>query len=239
MFKAKITIEHAILFPIILESSASRQDQTTMKNSILVLFITSVLQAGTNDAFAGYRDLRVRSCPPPSTTTTAIRASPGDGQERGPSEPDRRQVLCSAMVALIGVGSSMVTAPSPAQATYSAYARREEDWQGRVKEGKVAYSSASALRSQLREIAPMNAESSKLFCPNGPTSNVSPLMENKCGDREATPSVFGRTSDVAGNSIPGANAEYKSKKSAVTSSTGIPTEAGGFPEYSRTSGRRK
>jgi len=28
-------------------------------------------------------------------------------------------------------------------------------------------------------------------------------MENKCGDRLALPSVYGRTQDVVGNSIPG------------------------------------
>ena len=44
---------------------------------------------------------------------------------------------------------------------------------------------------------------SKIFCPNGTSSAVSPLMENKCGDRQALPSVFGRTDDVMGNSVPG------------------------------------
>ena len=28
-------------------------------------------------------------------------------------------------------------------------------------------------------------------------------MENKCGDRQALPSVYGRTEDIMGNSIPG------------------------------------
>jgi hypothetical protein len=28
-------------------------------------------------------------------------------------------------------------------------------------------------------------------------------MENKCGDRQALPSVFGRTDDAMGNSVPG------------------------------------
>ena len=49
----------------------------------------------------------------------------------------------------------------------------------------------------------MNSEGSKIFCPNGPSAAVSPLMENKCGDRLALPSVYGRTDDVLGNSIPG------------------------------------
>lgn len=68
---------------------------------------------------------------------------------------------------------------------------------------EIQFSSARDLKKQLREIAPMNSENSKVFCPNGPSSAVSPLMENKCGDRMATPSVFGRTEDIVGNSIPG------------------------------------
>ena len=67
---------------------------------------------------------------------------------------------------------------------------------------EIKYSSASSLRAQLREIAPMN-ENTKIFCPNGPSAAVSPLMENKCGDRQALPSVYGRTTDSMGNSIPG------------------------------------
>ena len=49
----------------------------------------------------------------------------------------------------------------------------------------------------------MNDAGSKIFCPNGPSAAVSPLMENKCGDRQALPSVYGRTEDAMGNSIPG------------------------------------
>jgi hypothetical protein len=50
----------------------------------------------------------------------------------------------------------------------------------------------------------MNDDSrSKIFCPNGPSAAVTPLMENKCGERLATPSVYGRTQDIVGNSIPG------------------------------------
>jgi len=90
-----------------------------------------------------------------------------------------------------------------ASASYSAYTRREEDWKTREKNGEVKYSNARELRSQLREIAPMNSEGSKIFCPNGPSAAVSPLMENKCGDRMALPSVYGRNNDILGNSIPG------------------------------------
>ena len=46
---------------------------------------------------------------------------------------------------------------------------------------EIKYSNSRELRAQLKEIAPMNSEGSKLFCPNGPSANVSPLMENKCG----------------------------------------------------------
>jgi len=92
----------------------------------------------------------------------------------------------------------------PAAASYTAYARREEDWKERAEKGEVNYSNAQQLRAQLRDIAPMNDDGrSKIFCPNGTSSAVSPLMENKCGDRQALPSVFGRTADAMGNSVPG------------------------------------
>ena len=78
--------------------------------------------------------------------------------------------------------------PNEARATYSAYTAREKDWESRQKTGEVSYSSARDLKRQLREIAPMNAKG-EIFCPNGPSSNVSPMMENKCGDRLAMPSV--------------------------------------------------
>ena len=68
---------------------------------------------------------------------------------------------------------------------------------------EIKYSSASSLRAQLREIAPMNDEGTKIFCPNGPSAAVSPMMENKCSDRQALPSVYGRSDDAMGNSIPG------------------------------------
>ena len=48
---------------------------------------------------------------------------------------------------------------------------------------EIKYSNSRELRAQLQEIAPMNSEGSKLFCPNGPSANVSPLMENKCGGK--------------------------------------------------------
>ena len=42
-----------------------------------------------------------------------------------------------------------------------------------------------------------------MFCPNGPSSAVTPLMENRCGERQALPSVYGRSDDAMGNSVPG------------------------------------
>jgi hypothetical protein len=116
--------------------------------------------------------------------------------------------------------------PEPAHATYSAYARREQDWSERAASGQVQFSSARALKKQLREIAPMNTAKSLLFCPNGPSSNVSPLMENRCGDQVAAPSVFGRTDDVVGNSIPG----FSQRPSSGDLLT--PASVGGFLPYS-------
>lgn len=104
--------------------------------------------------------------------------------------------------ASILVGGAALS-PRPAEASYTAYTQREEDWKTREAVGDIKFSNAAQLRRQLREIAPMNDEGSKLFCPNGPSSAVSPLMENKCGDRQALPSVYGRRDDAMGNSVPG------------------------------------
>jgi hypothetical protein len=134
--------------------------------------------------------------------------------------------------ALVAGAATLATASQPAQATYSAYAAREQDWEARQKKGEVQYSTAKSLKAQLREIAPMNSEGSKMFCPNGPSSNVSPLMENKCSDALAIPSVYGRTEDVVGNSIPGfAGGRYPSSMTA--GNTGSISETVGFPAYQR------
>ena len=69
----------------------------------------------------------------------------------------------------------------------------------------------------------MNTEGSRIFCPNGPSASVSPLMENKCGDKMALPSVYGRTQDVVGNSIPG----FADRGAPATDLTNL----GGFPSY--------
>ena len=72
----------------------------------------------------------------------------------------------------------------------------------------------------------MNVAKSQVFCPNGPSAAVSPLMENKCNDQLAIPSVFGRYEDVMGNSIPGkANAAYMGGAGLLSADTG------GFPSY--------
>lgn len=129
--------------------------------------------------------------------------------------------------------TSLTFLPPTADATYSAYTRREEDWQQRVSSGTVQVSNPKMLRDQLRAIAPMNDEGSFLFCPNGPSAAVSPLMENRCGDRQATPSVFGRSDDVLGNSIPGFSKEWMSTVSSASAA-----DVGGLPEYGFTAGRK-
>ena len=52
-------------------------------------------------------------------------------------------------------------------------------------------------------------------------------MENKCGDRLAMPSVYGRTEDVVGNSIPGFSNDYRM---SASSSTSIAADYG-LPSY--------
>jgi hypothetical protein len=131
----------------------------------------------------------------------------------------------------LGTAAALISSTAPASATYLAYTRREQDWQKRVDSGDVKIASAKDLKQQLREIVPMNAEG--MFCPNGPSSAVSPLMENKCGDRLAIPSVFGRTQDITGNSIPGfAGGQYTANMGSE-SSGGMVAEVGGFPAYKK------
>jgi hypothetical protein len=122
-----------------------------------------------------------------------------------------------------------VVNPSVANAKYSDYSRREQDWQARQAKGEVKYSSAKDLRRQLAEIVPANSEASQVFCPNGPSAAVSPLMENKCSEtRMALPSVYGRSNDVMGNSIPGYKSGYDWSSGGGSS---ISAAAGGFPGY--------
>lgn len=125
------------------------------------------------------------------------------------------------------VGAAVLNA-APAEASYSAFAAREKDWDERTAKGDIQVSTARSLRKQLKEFVPANNDArSKIFCPNGEPSNVSPLMENKCSDvRMALPSVYGRTQDSVGNSIPGFEGGYKTgETSSLSASTG------GFPKY--------
>lgn len=145
------------------------------------------------------------------------------------SSAQRRHFIWTFASLLVGT----TCFPQESQASYSAYTRREQDWEARTKNGEVQYSSARDLRKQLREIAPQNSENSRIFCPNGPSAAVSPLMENKCGDRMAAPSVYGRSNDALGNSIPGFSDQWKVDGGSLTDS------AGGFPSYSGTSGKMK
>jgi len=139
-------------------------------------------------------------------------------------ECDRRSLLKKVVLGGLGIVSS----PKSASATYSAYTNREKDWQQRGDAGEINFVSARDLRAELRAIVPQNSESSKIFCPNGPSSNVSPLMENKCGDRLAAPSVFGRQQDIVGNSIPGFAPGYTTGGS---SNLMADPRVGGMPKY--------
>eukprot|EP00550_Attheya_septentrionalis_P004540 CAMPEP_0198287340 /NCGR_PEP_ID=MMETSP1449-20131203/6203_1 /TAXON_ID=420275 /ORGANISM="Attheya septentrionalis, Strain CCMP2084" /LENGTH=172 /DNA_ID=CAMNT_0043985287 /DNA_START=178 /DNA_END=696 /DNA_ORIENTATION=+ len=147
----------------------------------------------------------------------------------------RRTFFATAAAGLLAASA----APAPAEASYTGYTQREADWDSRVKNGEVQISSARALRSQLADIAPMNSEGSKLFCPNGEPSNVSPLMENRCGDRQATVSVYGRQQDTVGNSVPGFSGGYypsimsgsSSSSSDSNSNLANSPMVGGFPKY--------
>merc|ERR1711982_8631 len=116
-------------------------------------------------------------------------------------ESNRRRALETLFVGGIGVLGS-ITLPQEASASYSAYAAREKDWEARKVSGDIKISSARDLRNQLAELVPQNSEGVKIFCPNGASAAVTPLMENRCSDiRMAAPSVYGRTTDVVGNSI--------------------------------------
>jgi len=105
----------------------------------------------------------------------------------------RRSILVGAGWA---VATSFLLPRKAAEAKYSTYKRREADWEARLTSGKVEFGTA-------QELVPQNSTSSLKFCPNGVTPSVSPLMENKCGDWLAAPSIYGRTEDVVHNSIPG------------------------------------
>ena len=172
-----------------------------------------------------------------TATTTALRFShhhddDNDDTEGPFASPARRQVFSSAMGAALGAVLTVLSSPPPAHATYSAYTHREADWQERRTKDEIKFSTAKSLRGQLAEIVPQNNERSRIFCPNGPSAAVSPLMENRCGDQLATPSVFGRTEDVLGNSIPGFADGYSFSKASGAA-------IGDMPEYGFTTNGRK
>eukprot|EP01082_Thalassiosira_pseudonana_P001835 g1448.t1 g1448 contig10:2113800-2114604(+) len=178
-------------------------------NSILssVLVGSAVGLSSTSSFVGAFQSQPQRHATPttPPPTTTVFSSSDDDGVSSSLDISRRSALQKSAAVAVSSLFGAAVVggAVQPSEASYSAYLHREEDWANRAKSGEIQYSNARQLRSQLREIAPMNDEGSKIFCPNGPSAAVSPLMENKCGDRQALPSVYGRSDDAMGNSIPG------------------------------------
>lgn len=199
----------------------------TQGTTAFVPATSSSLSSSTTTAAAA-RDGGLIRC-----TETSLSASQQPEQEgNGPSSNRRDALFHMATVILSGTtvaATGWGTSPSMAVAKYSDYSRREEDWEIRQKKGEIKYSTARDLRKQLAEIVPQNNEGSKVFCPNGPSAAVSPLMENKCSDvRMAIPSVYGRSSDVVGNSIPGFQSGSWSPSQGSSS---ITTSVGGFPGY--------
>jgi hypothetical protein len=196
------------------------ENMTRIPTSFLfVVVVLCILKVETSVAFVN----RGASSPTPvmkqeTSSTTLYAESP-----------------CSRRDAFLGIAAAAFAAtgavanPSPASAKYSDYSRREQDWQARQSKGEIKFSSAKDLRRQLAEIVPANSEASKVFCPNGPSAAVSPLMENKCSDtRMALPSVYGRSNDVMGNSIPGFQSGYDWSSGGGSS---ISAASGGFPGY--------
>lgn len=182
------------------------------------LLVTSLLLLSLSSTRA-LVPLRNPSTPRPSGT-----------RRSATTESSRRAWLATLTTSVVSVATIVAGSPvEPAAATYSAYANREKDWQTRLDSGDVQISTPKDLRAQLREIAPMNVND-KIFCPNGPSAAVSPLMENKCGERQALPSVYGRSQDVVGNSIPGFTTSGGVYLRGESSSS-LSADVGGFPSY--------
>jgi len=148
-----------------------------------------------------------------------------------PELSSRRDILRSMTGVAFGVATAVVSRTEKADATYTGFTQRENDWEARKKSGDISISTSSSLKAQLREIAPMNSAKSTIFCPNGPSSAVSPLMENRCNDIQAMPSVFGRTEDVSGNSIPGAAGGKIYKGNSMPGGASSLNAEVGFPSY--------
>ena len=189
--------------------------RSTILLAVLLIFSSS-------PAFS-FSSSRMPICSFKTTTTTRLLAS-------------RRTLLSNVfgtatlLITTTAFTSTIVGAPEPAAASYTAYVQREKDWDDRQKQGAVTFSNAKSLRAQLKEIVPQNSEGSKIFCPNGMSSAVSPLQENKCGDQLAMPSVYGRTSDVVGNSVPGVQGGLQ-RYPTTSSSQLSASDVGGFPKY--------
>jgi hypothetical protein len=198
------------------------------RSTVFLLLVLVCVEQASAFSVVGTSSSRRRS------TTIALRASSEQDESSVVGSCSRRQLfgfVTSATLAAAVVVVATTAGPQPASAKYSDYARREKDWDTRVEKGEVKFSTRRELQAQLQEIAPMNNASSKIFCPNGPSAAVSPLMENKCGDRLAMPSVYGRTNDVMGNSIPGFEKGYA--WSPGESSSSMSASLGGFPSYSK------
>mmetsp|Transcript_15227 Transcript_15227/g.32306 ORF Transcript_15227/g.32306 Transcript_15227/m.32306 type:complete len:219 (-) Transcript_15227:132-788(-) len=161
---------------------------TSSSSSRSFLLLTAVLGLSS---FTGAFQIQQRPQTNPNHSSTSLHQT-CDG---------RRNFLSRGAGAAMSVLVAGTALGQPAEASYSAFTNRENDWKEREAKGDIKVSNARQLRAQLREIAPMNGEG--IFCPNGASAAVSPLMENKCGERQALPSVYGRTDDAMGNSIPG------------------------------------
>jgi hypothetical protein len=193
--------------------------------------------------------------PAPKATAVALHANfhqkdvkNGEKDTNPSSRTGRRQFFSRATALTAGSAAAAsagwlagFAAPEPASATYSAYTHREEDWRERQTSGEVTYSTARELRSQLRAIVPQNNDGrSKIFCPNGPSAAVSPLMENRCDDvRQALPSVYGRTQDALGNSIPGFAGGFYTSGGGAGAGGGSGGSALAMPEYGFAQGKKK
>jgi hypothetical protein len=206
---------------------------------ISTIFVIIATTIGKNNVVNSFVIVPTSSCSTTTTTHHAINRINCDSDNIDTKEDDlavndsviQRRTMVRMMMGTFLGGTTVamtMTKIQPASASYSAYAHREEDWQQRVAQNAVQVTTPKLLRAQLREIAPMNEERSRIFCPNGPSAAVTPLMENRCSDlRMATPSVYGRTEDAVGNSIPGFSEEWTS---SIYSSN--------LPEYGFTKGRK-
>lgn len=196
---------------------------TSARSSLLSVAATLILAASTTTSFV---------IPPShsSARTTQLFVTPS--AENDDSAMGRRDVLRTTFAALTA-GVALSNQPKEASASYSAYTAREKDWEARQANGEIQYKTSRDLRAQLQEIVPQNTENKKMYCPNGPSAAVTPMMENMCSDvRLAAPSVYGRTEDTVGNSIPGfKGGRYPSAVPGDASSLNASPMVGGFPSY--------